>query len=47
MPNHVHLILRCLNDYTPGDVVREFKKSTANLILRQYEAEGNEAALAF
>lgn len=47
MPNHVHLILRCLNDHTPGDVIREFKKATANLILRQYEAENNQAALAF
>jgi len=47
MPNHVHLILRCLNDYTPADVVREFKKTTSNLILRQYEAEGNQAALDF
>jgi putative transposase len=47
MPNHVHFILRCLNDYTPGDVMREFKKATANMILRQYEAEDNHAALAF
>jgi putative transposase len=47
MPNHVHLILRCLAEYTPGDVMREFKKATANLILRHYEAENNQAALAF
>ncbi len=47
MPNHVHLIARCLNDYTPGDIMREFKKATANLILRQYEAEDNRRALAF
>jgi REP element-mobilizing transposase RayT len=47
MPNHVHLILRCLNNNTPQDVVREFKKATANLILRQYEVEGNQAALDF
>lgn len=46
MPNHVHLICRCLADYSVVEVVREFKKATANLILRQYEAEGNEAALA-
>ena len=45
MPNHVHLIVRCLGDYTPPDVVREFKKATANLILRQYEAEGDQRAL--
>jgi REP element-mobilizing transposase RayT len=47
MPNHVHLILRCLNDCTPGDAVREYKKATSSLILRQYEAEGNQAALDF
>jgi putative transposase len=47
MPNHTHFILRCLSDYTPADIVREFKKATANLILRQYEAEENQEALAF
>jgi putative transposase len=47
MPNHVHLILRCLKDYTPGDVIREFKKATASLTLRQFEAEGNQRALDF
>jgi len=36
MPNHVHLILRCENDHTPGDIVRKFKKATANLILCEY-----------
>ncbi len=46
MPNHVHLILRCLDKYTPMDVVCEFKKATANLILRHFECEGNEEALA-
>ncbi len=47
MPNHVHFIIRCLNEYTSGDVVREFKKSTSGLILRQHEAEGNHQTLAF
>jgi putative transposase len=47
MPNHVHVIVRCLDEYSPGDVVREFKKTTAGLILRQYEAERNQAALDF
>jgi len=47
MPNHIHLILQCINDHTPGDVVRELKKATANLIIRQYEAEGNTQALDF
>jgi REP element-mobilizing transposase RayT len=47
MPNHLHIIVGCRGDYTPPDVVREFKKATANLILRQYEAEGNQQALDF
>jgi REP element-mobilizing transposase RayT len=47
MPNHVHAVVRCLGEYTPADVVREFKKATANLILRQHEAEGNQKALDF
>ena len=46
MPNHVHVIVRCLGEYAIGDVVRELKKATSNLILRQLEAEGNEKALA-
>jgi len=47
MPNHIHIIVRCLEDHKPGDIVREFKKATANLILRHYEAEDNQAALTF
>jgi putative transposase len=47
MPNHVHVIARCLDQYTPADFVREFKKATANLILRQYEAEDNRQVLDF
>jgi len=45
MPNHIHLIIKCLHGYKPSDVVREYKKATANLILRHFEAEGNEEAL--
>ncbi len=47
MPNHIHLILQCINDCTPSEVVREFKKATANLIIRQYEAEDNTRVLDF
>jgi putative transposase len=46
MPNHLHIVIRCLKDYLVSDVVREFKKATANLILRHYEAEDNQEALA-
>lgn len=47
MPNHVHFIARCLEAYNVVDVVREFKKATSNLVLRQYEAEGNQQVLDF
>jgi len=46
MPNHIHWIIRCIPPATPNAVVREYKKATANLLLRQFECEGNEAALA-
>lgn len=45
MPNHIHLLLRCLDKYSPSDVVREYKKATANLVLRQLECEGNDELL--
>jgi putative transposase len=47
MPNHVHFIIRCLNDHTPMAVTREFKKATAGLIVRHYEVEINTKALNF
>jgi len=47
MPNHVHFIVSCQKDYDPASVVREFKKASANLILRQYEAEENRHVLDF
>ena len=46
MPNHIHIIIHCLGDYKPGDVVREYKKATSNLILRHFEAENDQQALA-
>lgn len=47
MPNHLHFIVRCCNGHTPITVIREFKKATANLIIRHYEAEENLQVLAF
>jgi len=47
MPNHLHFIVRCLNDYTPEDIIREFKKSTSNLIIRHLQAEHHDKALSF
>jgi putative transposase len=47
MPNHIHVIIRCLKEYAPSDIVRELMKATSNLILRHYEAEDNQDALTF
>ena len=47
MPNHIHLIAKCMGEHTAADIVREFKKATANLVLRQYENESNRRVLAF
>lgn len=47
MPNHIHFLIRCANGHSPIEIVREFKKATANLILRQYEMENNEQVLTF
>jgi len=45
MPNHIHIIIRCKQEYNSSDVVREFKKATSNLIIRQFEAEGDNRSL--
>lgn len=47
MPNHVHFIARFLEKHPVADAVREFKKHTSKQIIRQYQAEGNQAALTF
>lgn len=47
MPNHLHFIVRCCEGHTPITVIREFKKATANLIIRHYEAEENAQVIAF
>jgi len=47
MPNHVHIIARFLEGHALSEVMREFKKHTARQIVRQYQAENNQSALAF
>jgi putative transposase len=47
MPNHVHLIVRFLEGHTLANVMRDFKKHVAKQLIRQYQAEGNQQALAF
>ena len=45
MPNHIHVIIRCLQDFPPKDWARAFKAGTSRLIVRQYQVENNLAAL--
>ncbi len=47
MPNHIHILVQFLNGRKLADVIREFKKHTARQVIRQYQAEKNQAALNF
>jgi REP element-mobilizing transposase RayT len=47
MPNHCHFIMPFLEGHILSDVMCEFKKYTARQIIRQYQAENNQRALAF
>jgi putative transposase len=47
MPNHIHAIVQCPQDFPPKDWARVFKTSAAQLIIRQYHVEQNQAALDF
>ena len=46
MPNHVHLVCRFLAGHVLSDVMRDFKKHVAKQIIRHYQAERNDRALA-
>jgi putative transposase len=45
MPNHVHAIIQCVQDLPPKVWARAFKTSAAQLIVRLYQVEQNQAAL--
>lgn len=47
MPNHVHLLIQCVADKPLKDVLRDFKANMTRLIVRQYQVERNESALAW
>lgn len=47
MPNHVHFILRCFQEYPLSNAVRDFKANTARLVVRQYQVEGNRDVLEY
>jgi len=45
MPNHIHLICRFSKAHTISGMVRDFKRHTARLIIRQLQAENNTDSL--
>lgn len=47
MPNHVHLIVQCSLEKPVKDLVRDYKKHTADRLIRQYQVESNHQALSF
>ncbi len=47
MPNHIHLIIQSPPDNPVADVIRDYKRHTADRLIRQYRAEGNQRALDF
>jgi putative transposase len=47
MPNHLHLIVRCLPPYTLVDVVRNYKALVADRVVRHYQVEDNQQVLGF
>jgi len=47
MPNHFHCIAQFTTDDPLDDVLRDYKKHTADRIIRQLKAEGNQQALAW
>ena len=47
VPNHIHVLIQCTEDHQLDDWVRAVKSTVARLLVRQYQVEGNEAALAW
>ncbi len=47
MPNHLHIIIRCLPPESLADVVRNYKSIVADRIIRQYKVESNHESLQF
>lgn len=45
MPNHIHVIIQCPPECPFKDWARAFKTSTAQLIVRLHQVEGNQSAL--
>jgi putative transposase len=47
MPNHIHFIIRCSDQYRLPDAIRDFKANSARLIIRQFQIENDREVLNF
>ena len=47
MPNHIHLIVKYLDEHQPSQVLRDFKKFTAKEIIGELERRGERRLLSF
>jgi putative transposase len=47
LPNHIHIVVQCPPDNPVKDLVRDYKRHTADRLIRQYQADDNKRALGF
>jgi REP-associated tyrosine transposase len=47
MPNHIHIIVQCLENKPLKDMMRDFKANMTRLIVRQFQAERSQETLDF
>jgi len=47
MPDHLHLILKYLDNHTPAQVMRDFKKFTAKRIIERLQEDNDQNLLTF
>lgn len=45
MPNHIHLIVKLIQEYMLSDMIRDFKRHTARQIIRQFMAQQESSKL--
>jgi REP element-mobilizing transposase RayT len=45
MPNHIHLIVKLMQEYTLSNMMRDFKRHTARQIIRQFIAREESSKL--
>jgi putative transposase len=47
MPNHIHVLIQCTQEYKLDDWVRTLKTMAARLVVRHYQVERNDQVLAW